>query len=246
MLISVKHSPQYTSCSLLSTNHIPFERSTTIYFPVIARGQTPSPFLLSCPCLPFLIEFKISCQYLSHRKTEERTKNCLVNSFSGWDLSTGPGVRFCLNHQFHVATPCAPEPFMLLSQFLGITKPCFSWVLPPTGPGALRAPAQWHGLEKAGRPRQEQAWVREELSAYLSHHSREGSLVHGILLWNGNGGTGRGREEVVNTKEEAVVISEVNEAEQGEVGDMESESGKAAGFLHTGNSAYRNKIRSSP
>lgn len=80
----------------------------------------------------------------------------------------------------------------------------------------------------------------------MSHHSREGSLAHGILLWNGNGGTGRGREEVVNTKEEAVVISEVNEAEQGEVGDMESESGKAAGFLHTGNSAYRNKIRSSP
>lgn len=73
--------------------------------------------------------------------------------------------------------------------------------------------------------------------------------AHAILPWNGNGKTGCGwkerRKEVGNTKEDkAVVISEVKKDRERWV--TWNESGKAAGFLHTGNSAYRNKIHSSP
>lgn len=50
-----------------------------------------------------------------------------------------------------------------------------------------------------------------------------------------------------NTKEDKAseaVTSEVRE--DWERWETCNESGKAAGFLHTGNSAYRNKIHSSP
>lgn len=71
----------------------------------------------------------------------------------------------------------------------------------------------------------------------------------GILPWNGNAETGCGgkerRKEAGNTKgDKAVVIYEVKKDRERWV--TWNESGKAAGFLHTGNSVYRNKIHSSP
>lgn len=54
-----------------------------------------------------------------------------------------------------------------------------------------------------------------------------------------------GRKEVGNTKEDkAVVTSGVKkDRERWETWNV---SGKAAGFLHTGKSVYRNKMHSSP